>query len=114
MSEGLLTTILLTFNHNKYAIAFFVGIAISFLLLIVKPARKNAVLLFAFLLLFVGFEYDKHIEDSLTDQTLKSLNSKESTSSKLASFGTKKALPLFFYFFGWGSLFLALFIKDKD
>ncbi|PIS22900.1 hypothetical protein COT49_02925 [candidate division WWE3 bacterium CG08_land_8_20_14_0_20_40_13] len=109
---GILNTIFITFAHNQYAIAFFVGAILSFFLLIIKPSRYLVLLLFGFLMLLMGFEYDKHIVQPLTDQTLASFDFESGRSVGLVSMTLRKLLPFFFFFSGWGSIFLALFVKS--
>jgi len=111
ITQGVVNTLFLTFSHNQYAIAFFIGAFISFGLLLIKPSRYAVLLLFGFIVLLVGFEYDKHIVQPLEEQTLTSLDFDKSGASLAVSRTLKKILPFFFFLAGWGSIFLAIFIK---
>ncbi len=113
LTDGIINTIFLTFLHNQYAIAFFIGAGFSFLALLIKPSRFAVLLLIGFITLLVGFEYDKHIIAPLQDQTLNSLGLSEAggSASTLVVRTFQKLLPVFFFTFGWGSLFLAIFTK---
>lgn len=111
--DNLLNTIYLTFAHNQYALAFFVGMIFSFLQLIYKPSRKSAFLLVAFASLLIGFEYEKHIMEPLMSQTLTSLGIEKGTSRSaniLVKF-FQILLPIGFYSIGWGIIFFVLFAK---
>ncbi|OGC51825.1 hypothetical protein A2982_03795 [candidate division WWE3 bacterium RIFCSPLOWO2_01_FULL_39_13] len=113
LSGSITNTIFLTFLHNQYAIGFFMGMVLSFLLLLLRPSRFAVLLLLGFLALLLGFEYNKHIIEPLQDQTLSSLNlGQENTPSKLLVLRTfQKLLPIGFFIIGWGSIFTAIFSK---
>lgn len=112
--ENLLNTIYLTFAHNEYAIAFFIGALLSVISLIYKPSRSKVLLLIAFTTLLIGFEYEKHIMEPLMDQTLNSLGVNEggSRSGSLLAKIFKILLPFGFFTVGWGLLFGVLFTKN--
>jgi hypothetical protein len=115
--SGIFNTLFLTFAHNQYALAFFIGCVLSFALLILRPSRYAVFLLLGFTILLLGFEYDKHIVAPLEEQTLASLDFEGSRANFFVSLGFKKLLPFFFFFCGWGSLFFALIyagIKKED
>lgn len=109
--DSIINTIYLTFAHNEYAIAFFIGALMSFISLLVKPSRRSTLLLISFTTLLLGFEYEKHIMEPLMEQTLQSLqvdgNSGRSGIFLVRAF--QKLLPFGFFIIGWGSLFLAIF-----
>ena len=108
-----INTIYLTFAHNQYAIAFFIGIIMSIFLLLMKPSRTATLLLLGFSTLLIGFEYDKHIMEPLMSQTLNSLGVPEG-SGKLGGLMSRvfqKLLPFVFFSIGWGSVFGAILIN---
>lgn len=113
LSDGIINTIFLTYIHNEYAIAFFIGALLSLGALLIRPSRFAVLLLIGFITLLLGFEYNKHIIEPLQDQTLSSLGLAESggsaTTLVLRTF--QKLLPLFFSTVGWGSIFFAIFKK---
>lgn len=107
---SLITTIYLTYQHNQVALAFFAGILISITLAIIRPSRINVALIVGFILLLLGFEYDKHIAEPLLDQTLNSLSVEGASSklNKLVSYSISFLIPIFMYIFGWGLVFLSI------
>jgi len=113
LTGAITNTLFLTFLHNQYAIGFLLGAIVSLGLLLIRPSRYAVFLLIGFIILLLGFEYNKHIIEPLQDQTLSSLNlSENDASAKLLLIRTfQKLLPLAFFAFGWGSIFLALLIK---
>lgn len=113
LKQSIMNTAFITFMHNQYAIAFFFGALIALGLLIYRPSRFATFLLFGFLTLLVGFEYDKHILEGLQNQTLESLAlaSEDAGFKSLLVNGFQKILPLGFFTVGWGSIFLAIISK---
>ena len=59
--------------HNFFAIVFSCGILVGILLSIIKPTRKSVLFLLGNSILLFAFEYNKHIRESLRDQTIGSL-----------------------------------------
>lgn len=112
--DNLTNTIYLTFAHNEYAIAFFIGMILSCISLLYKPSRSKVLLLVAFTTLLIGFEYEKHIMEPLMDQTLNSLGvaGDGSRASSLMVKIFQKLLPFGFFTVGWGLLFGVLFAKN--
>lgn len=113
LKQSIFNTAFLTFAHNQYAIAFFLGTLIALGLLVYKPSRFATFLLVGFLTLLIGFEYDKHIIQGLQKQTLESLSlGNEDAGFKSVLVGAfQKLLPLGFFTIGWGSVFLAIITK---
>lgn len=112
--DNLVNTLYLTFAHNEYAIAFFIGMCLSLVSLIYHPSRTKVLLLIAFSTLLIGFEYEKHIMAPLMDQTLNSLGI-AGESSRSATFLVRmfqKLLPFGFFSIGWGILFGIIFLRD--
>ncbi len=111
-TDSLINTVYLTFAHNEYAIAFFLGTIMSFLLLLYKPSRYATLLLIGFSTLLVGFEYQKHIMEPLQNQTLESLESDGGASTLTLVRVFQKLLPFGFFTIGWGSIFFSIFFRD--
>jgi len=59
--------------HNFFAILFSCGILVGIVLSIIHPTRKSVFLLLGNCILLFAFEYNKHIRESLRDQTIGSL-----------------------------------------
>ncbi len=74
IEQALTHTVRLTFLHNAAAILYLIGFLIFAVLAIYKPTRSKVLLMLGFLLLLFAFEYQKHIVDALTKQTLVTLN----------------------------------------
>lgn len=110
LKGSLINTIYLTFEHNQIAIAFFMGILICLALALYKPSRSTFLLVIAFIILLLGFEYDKHIANPLQEQTLQSLNLETSTRSfgKLVSYTLSVFIPIGLFVTGWGIIFLTI------
>ncbi|MDQ5981704.1 MAG: hypothetical protein QG570_461 [Patescibacteria group bacterium] len=111
-TDSLLNTVYLTFAHNEYAIAFFLGTIISFFLLLYKPSRYATLLLIGFSTLLIGFEYQKHIMEPLQNQTLESLESDGGASTLTLVRIFQKLLPFGFFTIGWGSIFSSIFLRE--
>ncbi len=109
--DSIINTIYITFVHNEYAIAFFIGAGLSFIALLIKPSRRSTLLLISFTTLLLGFEYEKHIMEPLMEQTLQSLqvDGNSGRSEVFLVRGFQKLLPFGFFIVGWGILFTAIF-----
>ncbi len=59
--------------HNYEAIAYALGLAIATVIGLRKPSRGRILLMVGFALLLLSFEYSKHIQDPLLEQTKQSL-----------------------------------------
>jgi Na+/glutamate symporter len=59
--------------HNFVAIAYASGLAIATIIALLKPTRGRILLMVGFSLLLLSFEYAKHIQDPLLEQTKQSL-----------------------------------------
>jgi len=59
--------------HNFVAIAYASGLAIATIIALLKPSRGRILLMVGFSLLLLSFEYSKHIQDPLLEQTKQSL-----------------------------------------
>lgn len=99
-----------TWIHNDFAIACVVGAALALVLLLKKPSRRGVLLLVGFSVLFLRFQYLKHIVEPLLDQTTGVLLREEAAGGSRKLFVMLNVLvPFGMYLVGWGSVFLALF-----
>ena len=73
LQQNIFYTVYFTVVHNFSALVYFSGAIIFAGLSIVRPKRAFVLLLLGCIILLFGFEYQKHIEDSLRTQTLNSL-----------------------------------------
>lgn len=105
------STLLATFLHNQYAIAFTLGIVISLALLLYKPNRHTVLYLISFIILLIAFEYDKHIVSALEKQTINSMALAEGGAMVWLKRTLYKILPFLFFLTGWGTLFLAIILQ---
>jgi hypothetical protein len=116
LQQGLVNLIYFTWLHNSEALAYFVGCLIALYLQFKKPNRKNLFLFVGFLTLLVQFEYVKHMIEPLLDQALQAVLEQGAAATrfqKLLDFFLQKFIPLALYLFGWGSLFISLFLTPK-
>ncbi|MBD3279341.1 MAG: hypothetical protein GF390_01365 [Candidatus Pacebacteria bacterium] len=122
IKTGLVQLIYFTWLHNDQALALFIGIMITAVLLFLRPKRITMFFLLGFVFLLARFEYLKHIADPLHAQTLNTVVQED------GHFRARKYLDLFFndlvplglYLVGWGSLLLGVIMsglqgrKPKD
>ncbi len=59
--------------HNSVAIAYAAGLGVATFFGLLRPSRGRILLMVAFALLLLSFEYSKHIQDPLLEQTKQSL-----------------------------------------
>ncbi len=59
--------------HNFVAIAYASGLVVATIMGLLKPSRGRILLMIGFALLLLSFEYSKHIQDPLLEQTKQSL-----------------------------------------
>lgn len=109
--RGLIHTIYLTFSHNSIVFAYATGFAVSAGLSLWKPSRFTFLTLLGFLLLAVGFEYDKHLVGPLVRQTLESVVGDPGNyirTTKLITIVLGEVVPVVFFVIGWLFVFLAM------
>lgn len=115
VQQGMIQLVYSTFLHNSEAIALLAGIVIALLLLLRKPQRIYVLFLIGFTVLFIRFEYLKHIADPLQQQTVGVVVTEEGyqRTRRLIDIFINDLVPLVMYFGGWGSLFLAMILTNK-
>ena len=89
---------------------YFIGLIISIFLNYKHPTRHGLLLIIGFALLVFSYEYDKHIVNSLREQTLNSLITVKShyTLSKWINVALGVMMPIILYIAGWFFVFLSI------
>ncbi len=111
LSQGILRTVYLTFAHNELVMAYVAGLCISAIMAFKKPNRFYLSLLIGFAILAFNFEYDKHIIDSLREQTLVSIVADPGKHFKVQRFISlviTELVPVVLFLAGWGMIFVAI------
>ena len=110
LQQNIITTIYLMFSHNHIAIAYLTGMIICIGLSIYKPSRFTIFLFLGFLILLFAYEYDKHIIESLREQTMNSLITiqQHNRVKKIVNLIISQLLPLFLYLLGCGLIYAAI------
>jgi len=113
MKQNLVELLYTTWIHNDFAIACAFGALVSLLLLFRRPSRFGILLLVGFAVLFLRFQYLKHIVEPLLDQTTGVLLRDENAGRGRSVFVLLNVLvPFGMYILGWGSLFAAIFLAE--
>lgn len=119
LKQNIFYAVLFIFMHNFAAIFYGIGIALSALLLFIRPSRWGILLLFGFIILLFGFEYNKHIVEPLKEQTLNSLITIQEHNKVRRSVNIVlvKVLPRGLPLLGWmlvaGGIGLKIFSREK-
>jgi len=71
--QNILYALLFFVLHNFVAIAYASGLAVATIIALLRPSRSRILLMVGFSLLLLSFEYSKHIQDPLLEQTKQSL-----------------------------------------
>lgn len=113
LKQNIFYTALFIIMHNFMALVFLAGIAISAFILIIRPSRWSTLLLFGFIILLFGFEYNKHIVEPLKEQTLNSLITIQEHNKvrRLVNIILVKGLPILLPLAGWSLVGLGTFLK---
>lgn len=116
LKQNIFYTVYFIILHNFSAIFYFMGIIISGLLLLIKPARWKVFLLFGFIILLFAFEYNKHIVEPLKEQTLNSLITVRQHFKvyRIVDIVLVKALPRFLPPSGWFLVLTGFFLLLKN
>lgn len=103
-------------QHNFLALIYAIGIFGGIILSILKPSRKTIVLMLGFIVLLFSFEYNKHIVDSLREQTINSLITvqEHNTVRRIINILTLKLIPLGTPLLGWAMVFVPSYLHGKD
>ena len=94
--------------HNWQAIAYILGLVLSAVAAVARPRRSFVLLLIGFFCLLFGFEYSKHIQEGLKEQTVQSLITIQEHSKvrRIVTTSIDKLIPLGLSIFGWLSVIL--------
>ncbi|MCA9371396.1 hypothetical protein KC726_00705 [Candidatus Woesebacteria bacterium] len=106
--QNILYAIYFVVRHNFLAIVYGACLAFVTIWMLKKPTRGKVFLLWGFLILLFGFEYNKHIVEGLREQTLQSLITQR-PSLRIEYYVTRvltDALPFVLPAVGW---FLVIF-----
>lgn len=107
--QNLIYTVYFTIAHNFLAMTYLGGIIMSVILGLLKPKRYLILLTIGFALLLFGFQYEKHIVDSLREQTTNALITERQSFriQRVIDVTLGKALPFFVTIGGIGSIVLS-------
>lgn len=114
--QGLFYLLYWTWLHNYQVIALVAGCLLAIGLMLKNPKRLYLLFFLGFLMLIFQFEYLKHFQEHLEEQTLQTVVLKQSQSK------ARKAIDLFFnrfipfglYLGGWGLIFLGMIVGGKE
>lgn len=110
LSFNIIQTLYSLFIHNYIVFMYFIGLIISIILNYKHPSRHGLLLIIGFSLLAFSYEYDKHIVNSLREQTLNSLITIKAhyTLEKWINIALGVLLPILLYISGWFFVFLSI------
>lgn len=115
LSQNIFYTVYFTILHNYLAMFYAAGIVVAVIISIIKPSRKSVLLLLGFIILLFAFEYGKHIEDGLREQTMNSLITIQEHNKvrRIVNIVTLKLLPLGLPVLGWVLVGTSLYLYAK-
>lgn len=114
LSESLLNGLYLFFNHNALVLAYFLGLIVCASASFRRPSRLALLFTFSFLILVVGFEYDKNLMEPLRNQTIATVAPAAGThlkATKLVNLVLTDLLPVVLFVVGWGGLLTATVVS---
>lgn len=116
LKQNIFYTIYFLLLHNWQVIIFVLGMISSLIYLIYKPTRSNVLIFIGFGMLVFGFEFNKHIADSLIEQTTNSLITitRHYKLEWLIKITFSKILPVFFYLLGLLFIIIGIYKKPKN
>jgi hypothetical protein len=104
--------------HNWQVIVYGMGIAIATAAALWRPRRSFVVWMIGFSLLLFAFEYDKHIQESLKDQTMQSLITVQEHAKvrRAVSVSIDKLIPYGLPLLGWtlNAVGVYLFQRERE
>ena len=115
LRQNIFYTVYFSITHNFPVVFYALGIFTAVVLSIIKPSRKSVFLLLGFILLLLGFEYEKHILEGLREQTINSLITIQEHNKvrRIINILTLKALPLGLPLLGWIFVLSSSFLYIK-
>ncbi len=116
LRQNIFYTVYFTVTHNLPVFIYGTGILCFALLSIVKPRRSYILMLLGFILLLFGFEYNKHILESLKEQTINALitTQEHNLVRRIVNIVIVKALPLLLPLTGWGAVLSGIYFFKKE
>ncbi|MEI7652655.1 MAG: hypothetical protein WCJ70_00045 [bacterium] len=101
--QNFLYTIYFLLLHNWQPMLYFGGLCWYFFRAFMHPTRGKILLLGGFALLLFSFEYSKHIEDSLVEQTRNSLITERQSArvERVIHLVLSRAIPIGGPIIGW-------------
>jgi hypothetical protein len=114
--QGLFQLIYWTWLHNYQPIALGFGCLLAIGLMIYKPKRIYMIFFLGFLFLLLQFEYLKHFQKHLEEQTLQTavLEAGQSKARKAINLFFNRLIPFGLYLGGWGLIFLGMLIGGRS
>jgi hypothetical protein len=109
---GLLRTLYATWLHNHLAVGLILAMGICALALVMRPKRRLVFFFLGFLLLFLQFEYQKHLGPALEEQTIASviIEGEHWRAREVMEDFFQKLVPFAFWVGGWSLVFLGLVV----
>ncbi|MEI6326593.1 MAG: hypothetical protein WCO78_00555 [Candidatus Roizmanbacteria bacterium] len=101
--QNIFYTVYFLLLHNWQPMFYFCGLLSSFAWSYMKPSRGKILLLLGFALLLFSFEYSKHIEDPLVEQTRNSLITERQNQKveRVIHLALSRAIPVGLPILGW-------------
>lgn len=104
-------TLFWTINHNLPVMTYVFGAVLMVALLLFRPRRVFILFLLGFILLAFNFEYVKHIQDALLEQTQSAVAStgyQSAKGQKIMDRFFNDVVPFGTYVFGWILIFFGI------
>lgn len=101
--QNIFYTVYFLILHNWQPMFYFSGLIVSFGWSYWKPSRGKILFLLGFALLLFAFEYSKHIEDPLVEQTRNSLITERQNYKveRVIHLALSRAIPIGLPILGW-------------
>lgn len=101
--QNILYTTYFLLLHNWQPLLYFGGLLLSFFMGFLHPTRGKILLIGGFALLLFTFEYTKHIQDALVEQTRNSLITERQSAriERAIHLALNRAIPIGFPILGW-------------
>lgn len=115
LKQNIFYTLYFTISHNAIAMAYAVGIVGSIIYAFLRPSRRSLLFLLGFIILLFSFEYVKHIQDGLREQTLNALITVQEHNKirRFINLATLKLFPLGLPFLGWSLIGIAGYLTYR-
>ncbi len=115
LQQNVFYTVYFTVTHNLPVFIYGTGIGISALFAIVRPKRSYVMFLLGFIILLFAFEYQKHILESLKEQTINALITVQEHNlvRRVINIVLIKLLPLGMPLAGWSLIIGGIFLHKK-